>query len=96
MEEQEIVIDIAHLSFAVETTEEVALSKIYSKKPYGEKPDAYSVSWSEWTGNGTMVAEAEAQIYKVKKFQKFETYKEARLFFISKVDIISTRYKEGI
>ena len=96
MEIQEIIIDIAHLSFSIETMEEVSLSKVYTERPYSDKPDAYSVSWSEWIGNGTMVAKEEAQIYKVKKFQKFTNYNEARLFFLGKVDIISSRYKENL
>ena len=89
-----ITVDIAHLSFSMETKEEVSLSKIYKHKPYTDRPDAYSVSWSEWIGNGTMIAKEEAQIYQVKKFQEFVTYEEARKFFVSKVDIISFRYKE--
>lgn len=95
MEDQEIEIPIAHLSFSIETTEEVALSKVF-KKPFADNIVAYSVSWSEWIGNGTMVAETEEQIYKVKKFQKFSSYEEARKFFLSKVDLLSSRYRETI
>ena len=95
MEEQEIEVPIAHLSFSIETTEEVALSKVF-KKPYSDRPIAYAVSWSEWIGNGTMVAETEEQIYKVKKFQKFDSYEKARTFFIGKVDVLSSRYKEKV
>jgi hypothetical protein len=96
MEQNSITVDIAHLSFSIETTEEVSLVKIYKNKPYGEIPDAYAVSWSEWIGNGTMVAAEEEQIYKVKKFQEFPVYEAARKFFLDKVDIISSRYKEEL
>ena len=96
MAAKEIIIDIAHLSFSIETVEEVALQKIYDSIPYGDKPDAYSVSWSEWIGNGTMEAKTEEQTYKVKKFQRFDTYEKARTFFLKKVDLISKLYKEEI
>ena len=91
----EIVIDIASLSFTMGRIEEVALSKIFSKKPYKEVPDAFAVSWSEWVGGQNLEAEITEQTYKVKKFQRFEDYEEARKFFLGKVDNISKLYING-
>lgn len=94
---KEYTVDIANLSFTIATVEEVGMAKIFTKQPYGHIPDAYSVSWSEWIKNSEgekLQVEASPKTYKVKKFQKFETYEDARLFFIKKVDGISLLYKE--
>jgi hypothetical protein len=96
MVDNEITVDIAHLSFSIGTIEEVALQKIYEIVPYTDKPDAYSVSWSEWIGDGKMEAKSEEQTYKVKKIQKFSTYEKARVFFVGKVEFISKEYNENI
>ncbi|MHA2099662.1 MAG: hypothetical protein ACW99A_13380 [Candidatus Kariarchaeaceae archaeon] len=91
-----VVVDIAHLSFSIDTIEEVALQKIFESIPYRDKPDAYSVSWSEWIGDNSIVAKKEEQTYKVKKVQRFDTYAKARIFFVDKVNSISSKYKEEI
>ena len=94
---KEILIDIANLSFTIDTIEEVGMSKIFVETLY-DKPTAYSVSWSEWVKNNqgdTIQAKTEAQTYKTKIIQRFESYDLAREFFIKKIDEISLSYKEG-
>ena len=94
MDENEIVVDIINLSFTVDSVEEVKLAKIFDKGKTLNKPSAYSVSWNEWIKEGAIKAEKEPQTYRVAKLQRFENYELARLFFLTKVDVISRSYKE--
>jgi hypothetical protein len=97
MQKGEMLVDIAGLSFTADQVEEVGLVKVFSKTPYGKAPDAYAVNWSEWKKGSEgqkLEAETEAQVYKVKKFQRFPSYEAARVFFLGKVDEISRKYKE--
>ena len=84
----ESIVDIASFSFSVGKIEQVGLSKVFTRVPYTEKPDSYSVSWTEWlmdTAGDKIQAEVEVQIQKVKKIQKVRTWREAMDLFLKKV-----------
>jgi hypothetical protein len=98
----EIESNIASLSFFMDRIEEVEIKKIYRSSR--ERPDAYSVSWSEWMEDAdgkSIRAEVQPQTQKIKQIQKFEhkdlavAFEQARIFFLTKVDEISRKYKEN-
>lgn len=94
----ETTVDIASFSFNVGGIEEVGLAKIFIKVPYTNKPDAYSVTWSEWQKNvegDRIQAKNEPQIQKVKKIQKIKTWQQAKDLFMDKITAHLGTYTDG-